>query len=304
MKEILVPRVMVAIPAYNEETAIGSVVLKAMKHADEVVVVDDGSGDRTAEIARLAGAHVIRHARNLGYGAAIASCLECARERSVDSLVILDGDGQHDPTEIPDVLAPVLNEEVDISIGSRFVENTANHEVPRYRRFGIKVLTKLNNLGEAKENRVTDGQSGFRAYSRNAIRCLSPKEPDMGVSVEILMEARENGLRLREVPVNCNYGVEGHSAQPVTHGLSVIGSMIRYIETEHALLTFGVPGLVMFVAGLVLGIHVWDVYAVTSELAVGLALITVILIMLGVLLGFTGLILHAVINATRRMSKL
>ncbi|MEE9340822.1 MAG: glycosyltransferase family 2 protein [Thermoplasmata archaeon] len=300
MKEILVPRVMVAIPAYNEETAIGSVVLKALKHADEVVVVDDGSSDRTAEIARLAGAHVIEHTKNLGYGAAIASCLECARESSVDSLVILDGDGQHDPTQIPDVLAPVLNEEADISIGSRFLGNTTNHDVPRYRRFGIGVLTRLNNLGERKENRVTDGQSGFRAYSRNAIRCLSPKEPDMGVSAEILLEARENGLSLREVPINCNYGVEGHSAQPVSHGLSVIGSMIRYIETEHALLTFGVPGLIMFVAGLVMGVHVWDIYTTTSELAVGSALITVILVILGVLLGFTGLIMHAVINAARR----
>jgi hypothetical protein len=189
----------------------------------------------------------------------------------------------------------------DICIGSRFLEWHSRRKVPRYRRLGIGILTKITNLGTHHNGAVRDAQSGFRAYSRSAIEAIDPREVDMGASTEILWDADRRGLRVVEVPIEVDYDVAVSTRGPLRHGLGVIGSMVRYIETEHALLFFGVPGLVLFALGLGLGAYVADSFYRTSELAVGLALMTVLLIVLGMLLGFTGLILHAVINATRRL---
>src|SRR5438552_6331671 len=295
-------RILAAIPAYNEGATIGSVVLKARQFASEVVVIDDGSTDDTANIAALAGAQVVRHPVNRGYGAAMRTCLGHARENGADILVVLDGDGQHRPELIPVVVAPVAKGEADVSIGSRFLNSRAAATVPRYRRFGIGVITKLTNLGTRNNRKVRDAQSGFRAYSRAAIEAVDPLETNMGASTEILWEADRKGLRIVEVPIDIYYTASASSRGPLQHGLSVIGSMIRYVETKHALLFFAVPGLFLFLAGLGLGFFVLDSYNRTHLPALGLAMVTVMMTVVGLLLTFTGLILHAVINVQHRGS--
>ena len=295
-------RIVAAIPAYNEAATIGSVVLKARQFASEVVVIDDGSTDDTANTAALAGAQVIRHHVNRGYGAAIRTCLGHARDNGADILVILDGDGRHRPELIPVVVAPVAKGEADVSIGSRFLNSQTYGTVPRYRRFGISVITRLTNLGTHHNRKVRDAQSGFRAYSRAAIEALDPLETNMGASTEILWEADRKGLRIAEVAIEVDYSRNRGSPGPIQHGLSVIGSRIRYAETKHALVFFSVPGFILFLSGLSLGLLVVEGYLRTAELAVGLALVTVLLIVVGSLLAFTGLILHAVINANRKIS--
>jgi dolichol-phosphate mannosyltransferase len=276
------------------------VVLKARQHADEVVVVDDGSTDDTAEVAEAGGAVVVRHETKRGYGAAIRSCFVYARSSTADAMVILDGDGQHNAAAIPKVLEPVLSGRADIAIGSRFL-NGNGHEVPRYRRFGIGVLTRLTNAGTHNGNKLSDAQSGFRAYSREAIEVLDPRESDMGASAEIIWDADSHHLRMEEVAISVAYGKNGSTRGPVRHGLGVLGSMLVYIENKHALLTFGLPGLVVALVGFGLGVYVVDSYYATRVPAIGLAILTVGLIFVGTLLLFTGLILHAVINANRRM---
>lgn len=292
-------RILVAIPCYNEAATIGSVVLKAKRYVDEVLVVDDGSIDDTAKVAEYAGATVLRHDGNKGYGAVIQNCFRYARENNFDVMTILDGDGQHEADQIQTVMKPVLNENVDVSIGSRFLDNNGRN-IPRYRRLGIAILTRFTNAGSRETHKVSDGQSGFRAYSRKAIEQINPRDNNMGISAEILMQGRKKNLVYKEVPISCRYDVDGSTNGPVSHGLGVIVSIIKYMEVEHSLLFFGLPGLLMFIAGLITGTSLYMNYKAIGSFPIGWAILTIILLVLGTLSGMTGLILHAVINASKR----
>jgi len=199
-------------------------------------------------------------------------------------------------------MKPVLENKTDISIGSRFIDGN-NNDVPLYRRFGIWVLTRFTNAGSKEDHhRVIDGQSGFRAYSKNAINHINPKDSNMGVSAEILMHGRKRNLSFMEVPITCSYDekLNGSTKRSVGHGFGVIFSILKYLEVEHSLLFFGIPGIILFLTGLILGTFVYLEYTSLKVLAVGNALISVALLVLGTLSGMTGLILHAVINASKR----
>jgi glycosyltransferase involved in cell wall biosynthesis len=197
------PFVVVGIPAFNEETSIAKVILEAQKYVDAVVVCDDGSSDMTEAIAKRLGAYVVRHKQNLGYGASIRSLFKRAREMDADVLVTLDADGQHNPEEIPAIINPITHGTADLVIGSRFIDTDGTKEMPLYRRLGAKLITKLVN-GSSK-NGISDAQSGFRAYNRNALARLSPFEAGMGASVEILLNASKHDLEVCEVPSSCKY---------------------------------------------------------------------------------------------------
>jgi glycosyltransferase involved in cell wall biosynthesis len=224
------PFIVVGIPAFNEERSISKIVCESQKFADVVVVCDDGSSDQTAAVAKSLGADVVKHDRNLGYGAAIRSLFKRARELNVDVLVTLDSDGQHDPAEIPIVVNPIVQGMADVVIGSRFIDSYGSAEMPLYRRIGAKLITKLVN-GSSK-NGVKDAQSGFRAYNRQALKHVSVSEAGMGASVEILLEACKHNLKIHEVPSTCKYNngdVATSTENPITHGLGVIMSIIRLV---------------------------------------------------------------------------
>lgn len=293
-------KTLVAIPCYNEEKTIGSVVLKAKRYADLVVVIDDGSTDKTAQVAEYAGATVMQHGGNKGYGAAIQSCFDYARGIDADVMTILDGDGQHDADQLYDVMKPVIENNVDISIGSRFLDENSN-DVPLYRRFGIWVLTRFTNAGSNESHhKVADGQSGFRAYSKKAIQKILPKDTQMGASAEILMQARKQNLMFAEVPISVSYEGDTSTEGAAGHGLGVLISIFKYMEVEHSLLFFGLPGFILFSFGMFFGLQTYIAYEANGYLTISLTVLTITLLMLGTLSGMTGLILHAVINAGRR----
>jgi glycosyltransferase involved in cell wall biosynthesis len=213
------------IPCFNEENFIGDIVTRARKYVDTVVVIDDGSTDNTSEVAKAAGAEVIRHERRRGAGAATKSGFEAAKTNNADILVTLDGDGQHNPDEIPQVLAPVLRGEADLVIGSRFLLQNIK-KVPKYRKFGINIITWLYNLGSKK--RVSDSQSCFRAYSRKSLEAVTITENGFSFSVEVLIQARKKGFVITEVPTSCVYHSQGSTINPLTHGLGVAWNVVKH----------------------------------------------------------------------------
>lgn len=219
------PKIVAAIPCYNEEAFIGDIVQQVRRYVDEVIVVDDGSRDATAAAARAAGAIVLKHETNKGYGEAIGSCFKAARDLDADILVTLDGDKQHTASEIPAVVEPVVRGEADLAIGSRFLSPDHQKDMPRYRRLGIKIITWLLNVGS--KDKVSDSQSGFRAYSRRLVDTLQVSQKGMGISVEVIARARRAHLAIREVPITCIYHRESSTMNPLTHGMSVALATLR-----------------------------------------------------------------------------
>jgi glycosyltransferase involved in cell wall biosynthesis len=283
------PQVVAVIPAHNEERFIGSVVLKAQKYAVAVIVVDDGSTDATAEVARSAGARVIHHKENRGKGVALNSGLREAGRLDCDAIVVLDGDGQHQADEIPWILAPVLDNQADIVVGSRYLEKQGR--VPRHRIWGHQAFTSMTNLLSGIH--VTDSQSGFRAFSRTAVSALTFSSNGFSVESEMQFQAREHGLRLVEAPITAYY--EDKPKRPVwAHGLMVLNGVMRIVGQYRPLLFFGLPGLVFLIGGLILGTWIIDIYSRTQQLAVGYAIVSIAMMIIGSVGLSTGIILHSV----------
>ena len=219
------PKIIAAIPCFNTESSIKELIARAKAYVDQVVVVDDGSRDGTATAARAAGAFVKSHRKNGGYGEALKSCFEAAVSHSADVLVILDGDGQHNPDEIPKLITPLVNKEADLVIGSRFLQPAQQTAMPRYRAFGINVITFLFNIASRKK--VSDAQSGYRAYSKRVFEDLVLTEKGMGISIETLEKAIKKGADITEVPISCFYVQSRLNWEAIKHGLSVALSVIR-----------------------------------------------------------------------------
>jgi glycosyltransferase involved in cell wall biosynthesis len=282
------PQIVAAIPCFNEERCVGSVVLKTKRFVNSVVVIDDGSTDATAEVAAEAGATICQHGKNRGYGAAIRSALEKGRQLKADILVVLDGDGQHNPADIPRLVQPILDGQADIVIGSRFLGQ--GKRPPFYRRIGQHVLTATTNIGSG--HKVTDSQSGFRAYSAKALNALRLTEDGMSVSSEMQFAISKAGLKVAEVPIEVSY-FDKAKRSPLGHGVSVLSRVLVLFSLRQPLLLFGAPGLALLGVGLAIGGRVLSIYNSTGDLAVGNALITILLCLAGLLALFTALMLQA-----------
>ena len=291
-------RTLIVIPCFNEETTIGSVILKAKKYADKILVVDDGSSDSTADIARAAGAQVISHYKNRGKSAAIKTGFQYALEKGFDYVVTIDGDGQHNPDEIPSVLGNVINNGHDISIGYRVGNQT---EMPKWRKIGKRVLDYGTSLGTGGV--VSDSQCGFRAFNRRAVESITPRLTGNNFSVESeqLVRAHELNLGVTNTSVTCKYeNLDTSTKNPATHGMSVLSYVIWLVAERRPLLFITLPGFVSVLVGLFFGILTLQSYNKTHVFPIALAIVVSILLIIGAIAMLMGLVLNVLPNIIKK----
>jgi len=294
--------VVACIPAFNEEKTIASVIVKAMRHVDKIIVCDDGSTDLTREIAEKLGAEVIRHERNMGKGMALRSMLAKAREFNPDIVVMLDADGQHDADEIPRLVKPIEMDEADFVIGSRFIEG-AKSDAPLYRRLGLRLINSLSS--KTAKTSVKDTQSGFRAFNAQCLKELEEAESSgFGIESEQVVLAAKKGLRMLEVPITIRYkGLEKTSKKsPVFHGGEVIAVILRLFIEEKPLVYLGLPGAVLITLALASGAYLLLLFNSTRYFSVPIAIITLGALFTGMILFITSLILYAITRLARKSS--
>ena len=293
-------KVIVLIPAFNEERFIGSVILKLKKFPVDIIVVDDGSSDDTAAIARMAGVVVFRQEDNQGKGVALNTGLRAARESSPDVIVMLDADGQHLPEDLPQVVKPILNDEADIVIGSRYIDNTSN--TPLVRRWGHRFFNIATTIPTGIP--VSDSQSGYRAFSKHAFELADFHSNGFSVESEMQFFAHENHLRVMEVPITIRY-TDKPKRSLFGQGMGVLGGIIRLTGQYRPLLYFGVAGIFILLLGIGWGLIVVQRFEQTHVLAVGYAMICLLLCIIGLIMLSTGFILHSVRGLlTEMLSKL
>jgi glycosyltransferase involved in cell wall biosynthesis len=280
--------VVAIIPAFNEERHVGSVVLRLRHVLDTVIVVNDGSSDATDEVARLAGAQVITHPVNKGYGAAIQTGLGAAQKLEPRAVVLMDADGQHRVEDVCDLVRPILENEVDVAVGSRFADDRTR--VPRMRRVAQHGLTWLTNIGSGVK--LTDSQSGMRAFGPRALEALLLSSTSMSAASEMQFLAGDAELRVCEVPIEIRYfGDVKRSA--VAQGLDVLNGIIRLVSVRRPLLFFGLPGLLLTIIGVVLALDVVQTFDRVRVLLVGQLIFAVAFAVIGVLSMFTAIMLNA-----------
>ncbi len=289
-------KIIIGIPAFNEEKNIASIITKLMNITDSIIVCNDGSSDLTSEIAEKMGAEVINHEKNLGYGAAIRSIFLKAKELDGDILVTFDADGQHRIEDIENVTAPIINQEAELVIGSRFLDDSEK-EVPQYRKVGIKVITKITNA--SIKEKLTDSQSGFRAYSKKVVDELNPSELGMGISTEILIKASSKNFKIVEVPIKILYSGDTSTHNPISHGSSVILSTIKYTSIEHPLKFYGIPSVIFFIIGLSFTYLSAQYYAEIGRLNTNLTIVAAGTVLIAIVLLITSILLYSLVSVVR-----
>lgn len=275
-------KVAVLLPAYNEEIAIASMILLSKQYAQEVIVIDDGSTDRTAEIAEIAGATVLHHKTNQGKGVALKTGFTYAKD--YDIIVTIDADGQHNPSEIPLLIKPIEDNEADLVNGSRYI-NGQETSTPKYRRVGQTVLDTATNV--ASGVKLTDSQSGFRAFSSECFKYFNFDPEGFGIESDMLIEASNNNLRIVEVEITVRYDVNTNTANPVIQGLTVLLRVLELLRLNRPLILYGISGTIILFIGILIYLTV-KLSGLSNNIY--LSAIGIFVILMGIVLFLSGIL--------------
>jgi len=282
-------KLVVVIPAYNEEERIQKTVMsipRKMSGVNEVsiLVVDDGSTDKTAELALNAGADkVISHNKNMGVGASFMTGIRNAISMGADIVVSIDADSQFDSNQIPELILPILNQQTDVVVGSRFLKNTPSN-IPRIKVIGNKIFTKIVSwtLGQ----KFTDTQTGFRAYSKEALMNISIVN-DFTYTQEILIDLKFKKLRIVEIPVSVSYDNKRKSRvvkNVWSYSYRALSIILKSLVFHRPILAFGIFGLILIVGGIVAKLITYSYvfgWGVSPGLSTGLIILGIVSFMMG-----------------------
>jgi len=279
------------IPAYDEEGRIGKTILEVSQYVDKVIVCDDGSSDNTANEAEMSGAYVIRHQKNIGKGAAMKSLFKFARASNSDIVITIDADRQFLPKEIPRLIKPIIEQNADIVVGYRFDDKT---EMPKYRKIGNKMLDKITNMAESLP--IRDTQSGFRSYSKNAIKKIEFTTDGFGADSEILIDASKKGLKILEekVTVIYNTGERTSTKNPISHTTEVVISIVEQIAMKHPLKYLGVPGILLILTSIIFGENLITLFNETRYFSIPLTMIVLGTMIIGSMLMLMSVLLYSI----------
>jgi glycosyltransferase involved in cell wall biosynthesis len=289
----------VIISAYNEEVSIGSIVLLTKLYADNVIVVDDGSTDRTAEVARKAGAQVIVHEASKGKAESLKVGFNTAADMGADIIVTMDSDGQHNPADIPRLVAPILKGDADMVNGSRYL-NYPGKNVPLYRRVGQTLqdtTAKMNfNL------KITDTQSGFRAYAASTKDVFRFSGKKTAIENEMLADAGRSGLRIKEVEIGVYKNPGTSIRNPAKYILGALKTVVEDIEANKPLYFYTVPGFALATCGFYMGFKFMEAFFLGSaSLNFGHTFLMVFLAIAGAYMTLRGIIEHSMAGAVREI---
>ena len=279
-------KVIVCIPAYNEEISIAKVIIGAQKYVDTVLVCDDGSTDMTGEIARRLGTIVLRNESNLGKGETLKNLMKETLKFESEIVVTIDADDQFDPHDIPLVIEPILSKKADMVVGARPLDPKI---IPRHRLIGNKLLSSITNLKTG--TKVSDTQSGFRAYSTRVLKEVTFTGSGMSIESQTLIDAVKRNFNVAEVQVSVRYKGIKSKRNPIRHIGEVLDYIITRTAVESPLIYLGLPGLLSIIIGIIAGLIVVNILAETGAIAIGTALISMTLIIVGSVLTVTSLII-------------
>ena len=284
-------KILACIPAFNEENIIGEVVKKTLSYVDKVIVCDDGSWDNTFNEAKISGAEVIHHSKNLGKGAALKSLFNYARNSNFDVIVTIDGDGQFLAEEITKLVKSIVEKKSDIVIGYRFDDKT---EMPSYRKVGNKILDKITSL--ASDLPFRDTQSGFRAYSKKAIDLITFQTNGFGADSEILINISKKGLRISEekVTVIYNTGRKTSTKNPLSHSGEVITSIIELVAIRHPLKYLGILGIIFLIIGIIFSVIIISTFNDTRYFSIPFTLLSMGSLLIGLMLLLMSVLLFSI----------
>jgi glycosyltransferase involved in cell wall biosynthesis len=292
--------IVAVIPAYNEELAIGSAIIRTTQFVDKVIVIDDGSKDLTSSIAEHSGAEVIRLSKNHGKSYAVLRGFDRARQLNADIVVMLDGDGQHHPEEIPSIIAPILKDEADFVIGSRFLND--DNSIPIYRKVGQKTLDTFTKF--ASSYKSTDSQSGFRALNAKALNSFTIEPTGYDIESVMISYLSDQGFRIVEVPIIVDYEVPNkHKKNFLSHGMAVLSNLVGIIGYRRPLISFGIPGLVLIIIGLYFAFWAFSEYTLTKVFIYSITAVGAVFLLIGLLLINTALILNSIVQLMVRYQK-